>query len=146
MKRTSAETGLLGVIFVPGALSTEATLPPLNLLRHSQMGALLSGEQRAGRRFGCLSPPGMFQDQPAQLLQTPLCQEQHPRAPSHPQDLHRSQPVGSSLTLLCLAPRRGAGRRFGSRDMDREPLPGAGSALEGKQGTLEEAAGWLCHL
>lgn len=99
---------------MPGALSTEATLPPLNLLRHSQMGALLSGEKRAGRTFGRLSPP---KDVPGSASTAPPnspVSGAAPRAPSHPQDLHRSHPVGSSVTLLCQAPGRGAGMRFGS--------------------------------
>lgn len=101
---------------MPGALSTEATFPPLNLLWYSQMGALLSGEQRAGRRFGCLSPPRMSQDQ-AQLLQISPCQEHTPQPQSspHPQDMDRSQHMAHPHSALSPSGThgRGAGMRFG---------------------------------
>lgn len=95
---------------MPGALSAEATLPPLNLLRYSKMGALLSGERGAGRRFGCLRP-STFQDQ-ARLLQIPLCQEQHPAAAVPSSSLGSGQiPTCGLISPSALSPLGTHGRR-----------------------------------
>lgn len=114
---------------MPGALSAEATLPPLNLLRYSKMGALLSGERGAGRRFGCLRP-STFQDQ-ARLLQILLCQEQHPAAPVPSSSLGSGQiPTCGLISPSALSPLGTHGRgawgqmRFGrgSKPCSRRPL------------------------
>lgn len=114
---------------MPGALSAEATLPPLNLLRYSKMGALLSGERGAGRRFGCLRP-STFQDQ-ARLLQIPLCQEQHPAAAVPSSSLGSGQiPTCGLISPSALSPLGTHGRgargqmRFGrgSKPCSMRPL------------------------